>query len=217
MTQKKTKTEKKVEVSYTEKLGEISADVKNQTKLANSIVVADEKTELKASELLVNVKARIKKVDEWRKFFVKPLQDHVKTINAEFANVSEPLEKIENALKNGISTYRMELHRKAVAEQARIDKIRQTANEKRLEKGQDIINAPVATVETPDAPVKTQAGTVSTSLEWTYEVEDIHEVPRQFLRCEANHSEIMKAIKEGKREIKGLKIFEKVSVKGITR
>ena len=50
---------------------------------------------------------------------------------------------------------------------------------------------------------------------WTYEIEDDTKVPRQY--CEVSSSLINKAIKEGIREIPGVRIFEEQTIKSTRR
>lgn len=189
------------------KIKEISADVKKQQSVAQKLVVTSPEEVVKATEFLGGIKARLKKIEDLRTAFVKPLNDHVKTINAMFKEQSSPLEAIETTVKRSISDFKLEEEKKARAEEARLAKIRDTANAKREEKGQDQIFTPVKTVERSEQTVNTDAGRSTAKKVWKYRIVDIDKVPRQYLRCEIKHSEVTKAINEGLK-IEGLDIYE---------
>lgn len=80
------------------------------------------------------------------------------------------------------------------------------------EKLQGIKSASMAAV----APVQVESPKVSGfTTRWTYEITDEASVPRQY--CEVSSSLINKAIKEGIREIPGVRIFEEDSIKRTRR
>lgn len=55
--------------------------------------------------LLVQVKQRIKRADEARKFLVAPLLESQRRINAFFAQGLDPLNRLEAIMKQGLSSY----------------------------------------------------------------------------------------------------------------
>lgn len=213
----KKETKKEAVMTPESKIKEISTDVKKQITIAGKIVVEKQDDVVKATEFLGGIKNRIKKIEELRTLFVKPLNDHVKTINAMFKEQSAPLEQIESKVKRAISDYKLEEDRKARAEEARLEKIRATANAKRKEKGVAPIETPLATVDRSEQTVNTEAGRTTTKKVWKFRILDINKVPRQFLRCEVAHAEVIGAINSGVREIDGLEIYEDYQVGVSTR
>jgi hypothetical protein len=197
------------------KIKEISTDVKKQMTIAQKIVVANQEDVVKATDFLGGVKARRKKIEELRTMFVKPLNDHVKTINAMFKEQDAPLEQIESKVKRSIADFKLEEDRKARIEEARLQKIRDEADKKREEKGQEKILTPVKTVERSEQTVSTDAGRSTAKKVWKFRVVDLDKVPRKYLRCEVAHSEVIGAINAGAREIEGLEIYEDYQV-GVT-
>lgn len=195
------------------KIKEIENDVKKQATLALKFKTLTTIEEVgKATEFLAGVKARIKKIEELRTTFVKPLNDHVKTINNMFKSQSTPLEEMETQVKRAISNFHVEEDRKAKAEEARLQKIRDNANEKREEKGQEQIVAPIKTVERVEQTVKTEVGSSTAKKVIKFRVVDINKVPREYLRCEVNTMAVNGAIKQGVAQIEGLEFYEDFEV-----
>lgn len=86
------------------------------------LVVTDEVSQKKAVEAVSQVKARLKRIEELRLEFTKPLNDQVKKINNKFKALSEPLEEMEGQLKSAITKYMVEQERLAREEADRIAK-----------------------------------------------------------------------------------------------
>ena len=83
------------ELKLEEKLEEISKDIVQLEGKANKITITDNKGVTEATTLLTIVKGRTKKIEELRKFFVQPLNNQVREINAMFKEKIIPYEKIE--------------------------------------------------------------------------------------------------------------------------
>lgn len=67
-------------------------------------ITSDEQSSTVGS-LLVQVKAKIKRADEARKFLVAPALEQQRRINAFFAQGLEPLQRLEAIMKSGLSRY----------------------------------------------------------------------------------------------------------------
>lgn len=216
----KSKVEKVTTPTPESKIKEISADVKKQMTVAQKIVVATANDVVKATEFLSGIKARLKKIEELRTQFVKPLNDHVKNINAMFKEQSAPLEQIESKVKRAVADFKLEEDRKAAAEEARLAKIRDNANAKREEKGLDPIETPVASVERSDQTVRTESGRSTTTKVWKFEIEAYSKLPQTvleevlYLAKEAGlHDRVIrKMVADGAREISGVRIYEDYQV-----
>ena len=87
-----------------------------------------------ATNLLSGIVARKKRVEELRKFFVKPLNDQVRKINAEFKTVGEPLANMEANIKKEMVAYRRmeaeKLEAKRLREELRKRKLWEKEQEK---------------------------------------------------------------------------------------
>lgn len=78
--------------------------------------VTDVGTEAAAVEFLVQIKKVAKAVDDQRTFLVKPLNDHVKEINAKFKPYLNLLDEAEKKVKDGMTAYRQSAEFKALEE-----------------------------------------------------------------------------------------------------
>lgn len=152
-------------------------------------------------------------LEERKKFFVTPLKDHVKRIEAELKLVTGPLTQADAIIRGKVVDWRIkveeiarkeevELRRKAEAKQKKQE-------EKALAKGEDPPPPPpVPTVEVP----KTTGG-ITMVKTWTYGIEDIGKVPKEYKSEVLDSVSVMQAIHRGVREIPGLRIYQKESVK----
>ena len=68
--------------------------------------VIDAPSEITAAEFLKQIKTRHSIAEDARTKLVKPLNDHVKMINAEFKKTTQPLEQAEALVKKGMIAYR---------------------------------------------------------------------------------------------------------------
>lgn len=193
-----------------QKLAEISKEVVKMEEQAAKLKVTNEEEASSATTFLSGIKARLKRIEELRVFFVKPLNDQVKAINAKFAEQSDPLENAERVVKRAIGDYTMEQHRRARAEEERLAKLREKQNERRDEKGLDPILTPLPTVARPEATIKTDGGKATTTLVWKFEVQVPSQVPVEYMTVD--ESKIRKAVQAGIREIAGVRIYEDVQV-----
>jgi hypothetical protein len=87
---------------------------------ANLLAVVDQETLLSANGMGSDVAAMLKSIEKRRKFFVEPLNAHVKSVNALFASLSEPLKRADQILRHKILEWR-------AAEQKKIDDARRAA------------------------------------------------------------------------------------------
>jgi hypothetical protein len=135
-----------------------------------------------ATDMLAYVKKYAKAVDAERTALVRPLNDHVKSINARFKEITGPLEEAEMVLKSKMAAY---LKKRAMEQEEKTD-------------GGAAANA---------VPVVVQGnyGTTSTRERWNFEVQDISKVPLGFLAVDEKL--VREAINEGRRCIPGLRIF----------
>ena len=174
---------------------------------AKSIVIDSKETFDNASTVLASLASQRKQGDGLRKLIVQPLNDHVKNINAFFANLIAPVEEAENSLRQKVSAYVTEQDRLATIEQDKIDK--QAAKDAKAaeKRGEpvDEFEAPAPAV----AQVQRSSGRVHTTKIWTYEVTDETKIPRQFLQ--PNLGAIRDAVRNGERKIAGVRIYEEVT------
>lgn len=216
-----------VEMPKTPELGikEISKDVVKITKEAEAIVIKTEKDYESANTFLVAVKEKLNGINKMRDFFTDPYVEQRRValqkkneIDALFDQSTNPLTSIEAKVKRAMSDFRLEEERKAKLEEARLQKIRDDANAKREEKGQDQIMTPVKTVERIDQTISTGdgAGKSTAKKVWKFEVTKISEFPADILKKILTvayekgiiDQVIRREVQSGVREISGVRIYE---------
>lgn len=155
----------------------------------------------KASDILTTIKRRLNRTEEVRIFFTKPLNDHVKRINAGFKETSVPLAKAERLVKDKIATYVMEAKRKRLEEEKKLQEKVEKLNKNRKNK------LPQPIVADVQSTFEGKNGRISTSKTWAFEITRPKMIPREYL--EVDEQAIRQAIRNGVRKIAGIKIFEK--------
>lgn len=191
----------------------------------------------KASDLLKFIKSTFKKAEEERKSITDPINASVKILNSKFKLITDPLSTAESNIKTKILIFEQERRRKAeeeAREQARLDAIAAAEAEARrkaeeesarlVEEGQlDIFADPVevevkideASLVIPEpvvnnAPVRGAYGsTTSIVKRWTYEVTDIAALAAFAPELVSVVGSLINAkIRDGEREIPGLRIYQ---------
>ena len=198
-----------------EKLGEIAKDLEVITAEADTYTIQSQKDIAIATEFLVKVKARAKRIEELRQFFVKPLNDQVKAINDRFKAVIKPLEEIEAKVKRSISDYTLEQERLRREEERKLQELHakeMAKKEKAAEKaGTEFVPTVAPKIEKSMPSVKTESGKTTTIKVWKFEVTEAAAVPREYLVVD--ETLIRKAVQAGAREIPGVRIYEDIQVK----
>lgn len=188
----------------------ISADAKKQLAVAAKVVIKTQEDLVAITPFSIRLSQTIKRIEELRIKFTKPLNDHVKMINAQMKEQADPFLKMQAEIDAKVLAFRKEQKAKDDAEEARKLKIREAANEKREEKGIAPIMEPVQTVERAASTVKAAEGAMTFRKNWTYEVIDPTKVPREYLTV--NTTAIGIAVRQGVREIEGVRIYEEENI-----
>jgi hypothetical protein len=176
---------------------------------AEEMVVDSQVSLENASVGIAKGKEYLKKMEENRKFFVKPLNDHVKNINDGFHEVAKPFEQ-------GLLSLNIKRSEYIKLEQQRIEKERQAKVQEAMVKadaeGKDATKV-VEKIEKQAEKELKAASTVSTGVStsymakvWTWDIEDLKLVPWEFLTVD--DAKVTKAVGEGVRKIAGIKIFQ---------
>lgn len=211
-----------------QKLAEVGSAIKTIITKANAVKITNDEELNFAAEFLGDLKGEIKSVEETRKTFVKPFQNATKRLNDAFKIRLEPLQKVEIQLKGKVKAYTDEQARKA-DEKARLAKEEQAQREKdaaekikaaekagdeeALKEAQEekaSIENEVVAVEATKTSVRTESGLVSQRKVWKFEVVDEEKIPREFLTID--EKKINQAIRDGAREIAGIKIFQDTQI-----
>lgn len=156
--------------------------------------------------------AKLKKaMEEKRKEYVKPLQDHVKEINDAFKTLMQPIEEADRITRDKILAYQKILADQK-AEEERINAMRLEAARAEMElKGE--LTEPVDLVEVSEgAPkrVRTDMGTVGQRMIRKWELEDMALVPEEYKMLDS--AKITKVVKAGIPSIPGIRIYEEAII-----
>lgn len=192
-------------------------DVNSLEVKANQLEITDEKSMVEASSILGVIASTKKRFEDVRKFFTKPLNDHVRNIKDQFKAQAEPLNRADKIIRTKVLKYNQEQERKRKEEEERLRKLVEEANKKAQEyaeiTGEEHIPIVIPQTEVKQS-VKSNLGTTTIKKVWTFEVVNENEIPREYLVLDVK--KVNEAIKAGVREIKGLKIYEKdeIAVRG---
>lgn len=131
-----------------------------------------------AAEFLAKVRAFLKNATSVRVLLVKPLNDHVRNINADFTELLTPINEAERTVTLAMQKYRQVQLDKQQADQVLL----QQQAEEELAKGGSLIPEAVATVaDAPEKKIETSVGNVNFVKNWTYRITDEDKIPRKFL------------------------------------
>ena len=187
---------------------------------AQLVKVTDLDSQTRAGNMLVTLADWKKKVSEQRDYVVKPLKEHVKRLDGMFKPVLEQLEEADELVRRKILAFRQQQAAAAEKERQRLmaeaealqeqaetleEKGKGKQAEEKKEEAQQTALAAVS-MSGPAKTVNTDEGAVGTTKRWTFEVEDVGEVPREYLKVD--EVAIRRAVSAGARSIPGVRIFE---------
>ena len=175
--------------------------------MANHHGVENQTEADEANEILKKITHGLKLMEEKRKSFTAPLNQSLKEINETFKQMALPVNEAKTALSNRLMLWRRH-------EQSRIDEERAKAvrEEERRRKIQEAHAAKGHVVKEDITPVAKPIpfsvnDTTKVQKRWTYEIEDSSVIPRQYMAVDG--PAITKAIRDGVRDIPGVKIYQK--------
>lgn len=194
------------------------------------LMVQAEKYEVDSAEMVDEASVFLKKVRDTEKAieakrleFTAPLNQSLKALNDTFKKLKEPLDDAKRLVTNKILVWR-----KVEAERVRIEEeARRKAEEEKVRKIQEALKAEVDAkkkqeiikeiikTEEPKPVIeqpKNKIGNVQTRKVWTYKVIDDSKVPDEYRAVVPQL--VNQAIRDGVRDIPGLKIYqeEKLSI-----
>lgn len=201
-----------VQVVNSEEVKELQTDLANIKGRTQTLVVTNDETYQAGAETLTWIQSALKKCEDRRKFFVKPLQDHVSRINLFFKNFTEPLEGFKGDISSKLLTYRDEQEKKRREEEERFRREQEKAQrkaEKNAEKRGEAAPEPLPVVAIPEAAKTTfsDLGSVTAKKTWAWEIVNENVIPREMLCLDT--IKINGLVRAGVRDIRGIKIFQK--------
>lgn len=203
-------------------LAPIESSTSSLVVLATALVVESQPDMAEGTDLLAQIKKTLKRSEEARDVLVRPLNDHVKMINAQFKTVTAPLADAERMIRQKMLTYAAALEKER---QEEAERVRRAEQERALEAAAaleaagKIVEAEVTLSFAAEAkaevtrvePTTTDAGnTTSIRKIWKHEVTDFGAVPDAFKI--ADDVKIREAVRAGTREIPGVRIYQEDSL-----
>ncbi len=199
-------------------------------KEAKSITINSELTSKHANDLLSACKKLYNIVEDRRKFFVKPMQDHVKNINEQFKKLTVPLEEAEGVLKDKLLGYIKELQKKE-AEESRIrqekereeNKVKQATINDFLgpeEKQVIIEEKPIVIDDKPKVTIDSGLGKSYTRKVWRWKVIDESKIPDDYYRLDEKmidtlvkaHTKTVKGVSINDLIIPGIEVYQDTEI-----
>lgn len=182
-----------------------------------------------AGDLLFNIKEFIKNVDAKKKDLIKPFKVGIHGIEAEYDPKIEKAKQWKTILENEMVTFQLAEKAKAEAaererreqELIRLERIKSEMEEQAAKTNDaGILNEAIKVEERQERmmtePVKVRQSvvgdyaTTGISMRADYEVVSDDDVPREY--CSPDRGKLRRAVNDGVKEIKGVRIFEKASV-----
>jgi len=157
--------------------------------------------------------AKLKKaIEEKRKEYVGPINEHLKSVNDAFRNFAEPLNQADSITRQKILDYRKEQER-IRQEQERINQLRMEAAQAEMELKGELTESVKVVEVAPEAAAhyRTGSGTLGKFMVKKWEVEDLSKVPLEYLMVDA--AKVGKLVRAGIRAIPGIRIYSDESLR----
>lgn len=184
---------------------------------AKILEVNNDKDDQTANEIFLKVKKFIKDADAERSEFKEPFLKMGQTIDGTYKPFLTRFKAAADVIEVKILAWR-EKKRKILAEAEAKAKTefdaKLIAEQKKVEKNPllDAEYIPPSVRYIPDTSVRTESGSSSERKNWTYEITDFSTLPDNF-KIE-NSRIISEAIRNGERNIPGLRIYQEISLSG---
>lgn len=190
----------------------------------------DEETATKVTDFVKQVGTVTRALEDTRKDAKNPYLEAGRKVDGLFKAHTDALAEAIAPIRKSLDAYVAELDRKRRAEEAaerrRIEEEQRRAEEERQaqaaldnsteeEAVPEPTPAPVVVPQTQKAQVRGDLGTTASARKtWAFEIEDQSKIPvailRRYLTQDAIEKAVRAAVRQGERDIKGVRIFETV-------
>ena len=202
--------EKKNDITVNgEAIQAIRSEVAGLVEQANGLQVESSQQSDVANTILTKLNKTLKWADERKRDILRPLKNHIKWLEGEYKKSVAPLQEAKAGLQQRLMGWRAAEQRRIAEEEAKIrreEERRRKIQEAHAAKGHQV-RQEITPVETP-RPVPLEArDSTRVRKQWDFEVVDVGQVPLDYLQVDT--SAVREAIRNGEREIPGLRIFQK--------
>ena len=189
-------------------LDEVAPPAAAMLQQAEKFVITDETSSRTGTEMLVQLKRIELALESRKKALTKPLKDEAKAIEAQFRPSVEALDRADGLLRAKTLMYRQKVEEAATEARLKLLAESEVAAEagdhdEALALAQDAMSTDAAITKRTDV----ESGGVQVKMMWTFEVEDVNKVPREFFTLD--ESKIRAAVRSGQRDIEGVRVFQK--------
>ncbi len=195
------------QIEKQEQVKEISVTVGSLVHKANDLDICDSSTNEFGIGLLSKIAEGKKKAEAQRKMFTDPLNQSLKAINAFFKNLTAPLDEADGIIRSKVLIFRRAEEERARKEAEELQKKREEEAKKSASQGEAPAFVPPVVAQAPPTTMTAKNGSATVRKIWDFEIENEAEIPREYLVVDS--VKIRQAIKDGVREIHGIKIFQK--------
>ncbi len=196
------------QIEKQEQVKEIEVTVNTLVEKAKELDICDASTNEFGIGLLSKIAEGKKRAEAQRKQFTDPLNQSLKAINAFFKNLTAPLDEADTIIRNKVLIFRRAEEERARKEAEELQKKLEEEAKKQAEiEKKEVIVPPPVVAQTPPTTMTAKNGSATVRKVWDFEIEDEMAIPREYLVPDP--VKIRQAIKEGIREIKGIRIYQK--------
>lgn len=186
----------------------------------NSIEITNDAEYAQFNDMASGVKTKRDAIEAQRKFFTAPLNKIIDDYNAMFMPQVKHADDLIKLIKSKMITFFNKKEAERMAEEKRLQAIRDKANAKREEQGKDLIIEPVKEVAEVQRTVSTGFSKSTAKKVWTHEILHLNELPediKQAILGEAYNKGIVKTVVQkfvnaGIREMSGVRIYEATNI-----
>lgn len=201
---------------FTKELQPLENEVISLKQKAEALVITTDEQYAEAGDIAKVVKDKSSAIEKMRKFFTVPINKQLDDINGLFMPKTKEADEIVTIIKRKMATYHQNKEDARIKEEARLQSIRDKANEKREEKGQEAIAEPIKTVAEVPRTVSTGVTQSTVKKVWTHEIISINELPedvKKAIFAEAFNKGIIKTVVQkfvnaGVRDMTGVRIYQ---------
>lgn len=176
---------------------------------AERAVIDSTETLERGADLAKMIRDHLKVAEGERTALTGPLNNVLRTINTRFKKYTEPLEKAKALIDGKMLAYGKKLAEAKRAEEEARRKEEDAARQ--AEFPDEIPFAPPVAAPKPETVYGNTGSSASFTNTWDFEVEDVRKLPAEYLL--PNEVAIRRAVREGVREIPGVRIFEKTGLR----